>query len=112
VAGRLPGAAHRVFEPGDRRHQGSFRIGCDDLRILAAMMTNGEARVLVCLVLPCDRDKHGAPRRAADCAEWPRDCFGFAGHVGARCRRRYQWIGGKIVVAADRAREWAPCGHV
>lgn len=64
VAGRLPGAAHRVFEPGDRRHQGSFRIGCDDLRILAAMMTNGEARVLVCLVLPCDRDKHGAPRRA------------------------------------------------
>jgi hypothetical protein len=64
VAGRLPGAAHRVFEPGDRRHQGSFRIGCDDLRILAAMMTNGEARVLVCLVLPCDRDKHGVPQRA------------------------------------------------
>jgi len=32
VADRRKGTAHRVFEPGDRRYDGTFRIDCPDLR--------------------------------------------------------------------------------
>jgi hypothetical protein len=63
VTGRRPGTAHRVFEPGDRRLTGSFRILSDDLRQLASILTDNEARILVCIVLPCHRDKHGAPQQ-------------------------------------------------
>ncbi len=64
VAGRRPGTAHRVFESGDRRYWGSFRIECAELRRLAAMLSDNEARVLVCCVLPRERDKHGVPQHA------------------------------------------------
>ncbi len=63
VAGRRPNTAHRVFEPGDPRYDGSFRIPCDDLRRLAAMLSASEAQVLFCIVLPCSRSKHGEPQR-------------------------------------------------
>lgn len=63
VAGRRPGTSHRVFETGDRRLDGCVRIYCTDLRRLAAMMTGNEARILAALVLPCARDRHGAPQQ-------------------------------------------------
>lgn len=63
VTGRAPGTAHRRFEQGDRRLDGYWRILNDDLRELATMLTGAEARILVCCVLPCHRDRHGAPRQ-------------------------------------------------
>lgn len=63
VAGRVAGTAQRVFEAGDRRLAGAFRIRCTDLRHLATILNANEARIMVCVILACDRDRHGAPVR-------------------------------------------------
>ena len=62
VAAREPKKGHNVFEWGDRHFQGSWRIYCADLRGIAAKLTGNEARILVALVLPCHRDRHGSPQ--------------------------------------------------
>jgi hypothetical protein len=49
------------FESGDVKLQGFWRVYSTDLRKLAARISDNGARVLVCVILPCHRDRHGRP---------------------------------------------------
>jgi hypothetical protein len=49
------------FDPGDKRLSGHWRVYSAELRKLAADLSDNTARVLVCVILPCHRDKHGRP---------------------------------------------------
>jgi hypothetical protein len=46
---------------GDPTLQGTWRVRCDELRKLAAELTDTGILILVCVILPCHRDKHGCP---------------------------------------------------
>lgn len=84
VEGRQPGTAHRVFEKGDRNFDGSFRITCKNLRALAGKLSTNEARILVCLVLPGHRDRHGVQQNSAPVALSGREIANALEGISAR----------------------------
>lgn len=63
VAGRHSCELQSVLVQGDRQYQGMWRIYSDQLREVASKLSGNEARILICLMLPCDRTRDGAPQR-------------------------------------------------
>ena len=88
VVGRRPGSAHRIFERGDQRLDGAFRITCANLRRLAAAITGEEARILVCLILACSRDRHGGPQAPIEVALSGQICAATLPAMAERSARR------------------------
>jgi predicted transcriptional regulator len=61
LPGRLKAHANER-EMGDFNYCGFWKVWSQDLRAVAEKLGHAAARVWVCAVLPCNRDKHGAPQ--------------------------------------------------